>query len=139
MAIVTGAVVDFQGSPRADLHPQIVFIPKGPSVRGSAAFFSREITVTPDADGLFSVALIDTANFPGDFYYIVRIDWLNGAGVPVGRDYLPGQLRVPAAGGALPALLGLPATIFDVWVGEENNLAYGFWYQPSTTNLWSNP
>jgi hypothetical protein len=142
MALVTGNIVDWQGSPRPGLSPQIVFKPRTSAGQGNNVFFTNPIVVVPDAAGAFSVPLVDSFSTSPTGVYDVEIWWLNSAGVSVGLDQLTDSahpLIVPVAGGKLGDLLPLPPSAVRVWVGEANNSDYGFWYQPSTALLRSNP
>ena len=133
MAIVTGTLTDFQGVPRPTLSPRVVFTPDGLATRGAGVFFSLPISIIPNTDGTFSVGLVDTETLaPADIFYRMKIEWLDAAGNFIGFDEMPGELRVPAAGGVLGDLTTMPRSALEVWVGETDNAAYRFWYQPST-------
>lgn len=142
LATVTGNVVDFQGSPRPNLSPQLVFAARGPASQGANMFFTNRIIIPTDIAGAFSVPLIDSFSTTPNALYDVSIEWLDSSGGVADIDELTTAatpLVVPVAGGALGDMLQLPTSATEVWVSETNNLAYGFWYQPSTALLRSNP
>lgn len=139
MSVVTFDLVDWQGSPRPDLHPIVVFQPSAVGTRGQYVFFTRTIEATPNSSGQVTVGLIDNETVSGGSHYDVSIKWLDPLNNFVQEDILAQNVLVPTGEWVLGDLLELTPTALEVWVGETNNLAYGFWYQPSTTILWSNP
>lgn len=123
MPEITGILRDYTySSANGGVHPQIVFTPSGPGVAGSSLYFSKPIVCIPDPlYGTFSQTLYYTTDLKPVVWYTVTILWLNGEGVPVGYDELPGRLFVPTEGGNLFDLLtvglGGPS---QLWVTTSN-------------------
>lgn len=138
MPIITGNLVDYQTIPRPNLFPVVVFQPRRPSTQNAAVFFTRDIEVTPEASGLFTVSLVSSLATTPNGLWDVFIKWVNGAGVPVGVDELTSPdhpLVVGETDGLIGHMLKSAPTALDVHVGETDDAAYGFWYQPSTALL----
>lgn len=112
MSIVTGNIVDWQGSPRPGMFPIVVFKPRKPAGQGANVFFTAPIEEVPAENGSFSVALLDSYSTDPLGLYDVEIQWRNATGIPVGFDQLTDEahpLVVPVAGGELGTLLQYPA------------------------------
>lgn len=142
MAHITGNLLDFRGNPRPGLFPIIVISARKPGFWAPSVFITVDLEVVPDSGGAFVFDLIASNATTPPTPYDVLIKWVNGAGAVVGFDHLTDEanpLIVLEPGGELAALFQVAPTALEVWVGEENNTRYGFWYQPSTAILRSNP
>ena len=142
MPIITGNLVDYGTIPRPNLSPIVIFSPRFPSTQNAAVFFTRDIIATPDASGLFTVSIVNSLATTPNSLWDVSIKWLDAAGNFIKVDYLTSPnypLVVGTTDGLIGTMLQTQPTALQVWIGETNNTAYGFWYQPSTAILRSNP
>lgn len=111
MGMVTFSVRTYGfGTFGADEMLRVAFVPSGAATSTFSAFPERPIYATPDPDGLVEEDLVTTLGLSPEVWFIVRFEWfskdpLTGEWVAAGWSELPGQLRVPEAGGTLGDLL----------------------------------
>lgn len=119
MAVVTGNVQSFGLQPLFSKQLRLKFTASGPASSVGRLLITDPIWVTPDAAGDFTVTLAATENLMPLRWYEVSAHWLNGAGVPVGYEFVNFKLFVPAAGGVLADLLDVTANPYMIWIGPE--------------------
>ncbi|MEW1707000.1 hypothetical protein AB0230_07135 [Microbacterium sp. NPDC089190] len=113
MPLVTGSVRTWQLQPLPPNERLLVrFVPSAATSAGTTVLPLREEAVEPPPDGSISVNLAQTTNTRNDVFFRVVLEWfvrdrLNEKWVTQGRSELPGELRVPAAGGDLAELLSI--------------------------------
>lgn len=140
MATVSGFVLDLGLSAIPGLR--LKFIASSPASWVNSLYVTKPIIVYPGSDGAFAVDLRTTENVTPTFTYSCRAEWPDpnffapDQGM-AGMDIFEG-MSVPKDGGLVGDLVTLPPSSMAVWVGPTNNLAYGFWFDPTTNNLWSN-
>jgi hypothetical protein len=142
MALVTGTLSNFQLGSIAAFSPTITFTPSGPAVLTPYLLATKPITVVPETDGTFSLDLFENIGHPAT-WYTIRVEWLNGAGVPTGVDFIDWKLLVPPGGGALGDLIAVPSNPAMVWTSETpptDPTPGTWWFNPTTgdINEWSN-
>lgn len=133
---VTFKLSDFAGNPGLELRPRVVFRPTGPAVGRDRLFYSAPVVVDSfGADGSASVQLESTDALwlidGRDVWYEVTIDRLVGTyttsfGAQAVAEYAPWdhpgwELKVPAGGGSLPALVTAPTNPAQTWFGPGKN------------------
>jgi len=119
MPTISGTLRDFGLSPFPGQHPEITFRANGPAVTQSGALLStKDIQVTPNSAGDFSVVLTATDNLAtGNVWYTVSISWLDDAGNITVWDDPDWRLFVPARGGDLADIIEKPANPSLIYVG----------------------
>jgi len=141
-ASVTGKVRDFLELPMGAYKVSVAFIPSGPGIstsEGGMIHATRTIKASVTLDtGYFAADLSITDEMSPEVWYTIRVEWLDSAGQYTSLDVPDWKIRVPVGGGNIFQLVDTPATTNSVWVGETNNLAYRFWFKPSTNDLWMN-
>lgn len=102
MATVTGTLKDFTPQPLGVAsQAQLVFTPTGPA--GNAAkslLVSRQIRVTPAADGSFTATLATYGSTNPSTAYRLRVEWFDGSGNYLSTEEIP-WLVVVTGDGAL--------------------------------------
>jgi hypothetical protein len=142
MSNVTGILRNYLYlPPNPSLHAAVVFTPSGPGVGGSSLFFSQPLEFHVDQYGGFDADLMYTTDITPKVWYTVAIQWLNGAGVPVGSDEVPGRLHVPIAGGTLYELLSLGVGFGEWWETTtdeepEGSLSGDYIWNTTTDDVW---
>lgn len=115
MAIVTGYLAQF-GITLMPYAPLLEFVPSGPAITGSNYIVvpkSIVATLTPSGD--FTVDLLPNTETRPDTHYRLRVTWLNGEGVPVGREDPDWQIIVPPGGGPIGPMIGASIQSTQVW------------------------
>jgi hypothetical protein len=138
LATVTGTLTDFGLAALAAYSPQLIFTPSGPAINTTSLLGTRPITVTPAADGTFTVTLATTEDMQPATWYTISAQWLNSTGGYIGRDFPEWQLFVPTAGGNITALLSIPTNPAQVWVNPvapANPTPGTWWLNPLTADL----
>ena len=144
MPLVYGNLRTFGLQSLDGFFPEIYFIPSEPAVAGSELFATKRVKAVYAAGGGFEVELQSTENATPAFFYRIRIEWLNGAGIATGLDLPDWKLYVPVGGGILADLVAAPSNPGQVWVGENPPnppVTPGTWWLiPSTGDLyeWEN-
>lgn len=124
MPTVSGRLLDIGLAPLAGLNPVLEFRPSSAAVDSrSRVFPSRQVEVTPDPTGAFSVSLASTDELlPIGAHWKVRVKWLSatadGRNFPPSDD-LPFKLFVPPEGGDIADLIG--EYVANDWVYQGPN------------------
>lgn len=131
MPFVTGTLSDFGLATIPNLSPVVVFEAESAGIDYGRVLITKPVEAIPDALGGFRVRLHSLATVEPPMGYRVSVKWLNGDGVPVGFDEIPGRLYV----GDEDVLFGdafVPDTsgAVRVWVGltPPSNPAPGTWW-----------
>ena len=107
----------------------IRFVPSSAAGGGGHVYPLREESVEPASNGDVSVTLAQTTTLIPDVYFSVRFEWfsqhpITGEWTLGGWSELPGELRVPAAGGDLATLRALSP--------RPGSILYGYGAPPSS-------
>ncbi|WP_156459343.1 hypothetical protein [Microbacterium sp. Leaf436] len=107
----------------------VSFAPSSAGVSVSALLPLRQEHVEPGPDGSFTLNLAATTAVTPDAWYAVRFEWfathpITGEWASSGWSELPGQLRVPAAGGDISSLLE--------FTPRPGSILYGYGPPPSS-------
>lgn len=117
MPAVTYIAEDFEvAAPLGASSPRFRFVPVSVAgsrsaigVNGPYLHFPKAVTSLPTSSTeTTTVSLVATTELEGIDGYIVEVEWLDGAGNPLGFAALDGIVRVPAEGGAVGDLLAAP-------------------------------
>jgi hypothetical protein len=131
-----GNLLDFGTQPRADLHPELRFIPSGPGADGNQLLFTATKVVTPAWDGSFSVPLAITENLTPDVFYRLNIRWLDAAGNFRGEDNPQWQLRVGVGATSFGDLVEASSPTFTIESATRPTGAYAYWLNTTTGDLY---
>jgi len=144
MALVNGLLSDFGLDPLAGNDPVLIFKASSAGISDlNILSASAAVEVTPSANGYFELDLAAADEVaPAGIFYTVTIRYRENHTRNIKQELLPWRLHVPAAGGALADLLGVPANPALVWVGTEppaNPTPGTWWLNPDTGELteWS--
>ena len=119
MPTISGTLRDFGLTAFPGQSPVITFRANGPAVtRAGALLATKDINVTPNSAGDFSVVLAATDTLAtGNIWYTVSISWLDPAGNYIHADFPDWRLFVPARGGDLADIIEKPANPSLVYIG----------------------
>lgn len=117
MARVYGTLTDFGLQALIGRAPKVTFVPSGPGVRARQLFSSTPVEATVLADGSWSVELTPTDGVVPETWYSIRIEHLNPGGEYTHFDVLDWRVYVPADGGPIGGLPGVPLSADTVLVG----------------------
>ena len=136
MARIRGSITDFGGTTLAGRAPVLRIIADQPSTSFENLLSTIPIYVTLDPNTTaFDFSVIASENTRPTVRYRIQYGYIGGGGAFAPMDFPEWNLLVPEGDWYFTELLGIPPTALDVWVGETDDPAYGFWYQPSTTIL----
>ncbi|MDY0891887.1 hypothetical protein [Frigoribacterium sp. CFBP9030] len=140
MPTVSGRLLDIGLATLDPLRPTVTFTPRnadgdGSSVATNLLLASRPTSVTPAADGSFTVQLAATTLMRPDTWYEISVKWFEPTGAFHDASYPSFKLRVPEQGGILAELVDAEPTSKLAWVGPTappNTTAYLWWIDNSS-------
>lgn len=138
MATVTGTLKDFGLAALAPYSPTLNFIPSGPARNDTTIFGTRTISVTPAADGSFSVDLVATDGLQTVVWYTLTISWLNSTAGYTETDFPDWKLYVPAVGGTIGGLITAPtnpALVYTSLTAPVSPTPGTWWLESNPDNI----
>lgn len=119
MPTISGTLRNFGLVAFPGQNPVITFRANTPAVTQSGALLAtKDINVSPNSSGDFSVTLAATDNLAtGNVWYTISISWLDAAKNYVQVDFPDWKLFVPTKGGDLADILEKPANPGLVYIG----------------------
>lgn len=135
MATVTGNVSTFGRDSSITTLPglQLLFIPPALGVTGGYFLVTQPVpaVIATDGSGEFTVELQPLEDVRsgetvhGPWGYSVRLQWLNGADVPIGYDVPDLLVYPPASGGPIDTMIDTPILPMQVWDADPGIIPQG--------------
>jgi len=132
MPVVTGHIGSFVGSVALIPHVQLFFVPPTFGQAEDFLFATADIPAVIDPSGNFTVTCATTVNLrpPTDnqgrpWGYGIRVQWLNGAGIPTGYDVPDMRVYVPVEGGDIRGMTSMPILPTQLWVNADGSEPHG--------------
>lgn len=136
MPAVTGSIHDIIGSRMSGKEVELLFTLNSPNIRSGGDIHPTEpVSVIPsEADGSFTVNLMQTTSMMFDAWYSLQIRWLGSTAGAALIDFPGWKIRVSSGGGRLDQMLSGDEPGFNrrmVWVSltepPTNLPAFSLW------------
>lgn len=123
----TGRLTDFSETPFPGAIPELVVRPEREAFGTTGLLASRDIRVTVDSTGTFSVDLVASVDMSPASGYVLVCNWLDAGGVA--RGWSEWKFNAVIGGGPIKDSVSAPASVWIVgppWPAEPIKGAFYF-------------